>query len=215
VLQDSKLLPKNFSLKSQYSEFNFNFNNFFNKFFLKDKKSLINLSDNSVEFNESNRFLKKRVSEVNSILLTKNLIKYNTLTNSNKSNLNLIGIDFNKEKTVEQKIFNNQQFLVLKQKRYKRKKNIPLRTKHYKDHYGNKLSKLKFSDKPYLISNSFFEYFDFDPTKLYNLMRKSKNRSELISVQFSRRMLRTKKTLVLPTHVNMTIITNSYDVVHS
>ena len=31
----------------------------------------------------------------------------------------------------------------------------------------------------------------------------------------ARRILRTKRTLVLPAHINLTIITNSYDVVHS
>lgn len=34
-------------------------------------------------------------------------------------------------------------------------------------------------------------------------------------VSLSRRLLRTKKTLVIPAHVNLTVITNSYDVVHS
>jgi hypothetical protein len=31
----------------------------------------------------------------------------------------------------------------------------------------------------------------------------------------SKRLLRTKKILVLPAHVNLTLITNSYDVTHS
>lgn len=36
-----------------------------------------------------------------------------------------------------------------------------------------------------------------------------------ISNVFNRRMLRTKRVLVLPTNVNITVITNSFDVVHS
>ena len=43
----------------------------------------------------------------------------------------------------------------------------------------------------------------------------NKHRSELVPVTLARRLLRTKRTLVLPSHVNLTIITNSYDVVHS
>ena len=43
----------------------------------------------------------------------------------------------------------------------------------------------------------------------------NKHRSELVPVTLARRLLRTKRTLVLPAHVNLTIITNSYDVVHS
>lgn len=43
----------------------------------------------------------------------------------------------------------------------------------------------------------------------------NKHRSELVPVTLARRLLRTKRTLVLPAHVNLTLITNSYDVVHS
>lgn len=43
----------------------------------------------------------------------------------------------------------------------------------------------------------------------------NRQRSELVPVNLARRLLRTKRTLVLPAHVNITIITNSYDVVHS
>jgi hypothetical protein len=45
--------------------------------------------------------------------------------------------------------------------------------------------------------------------------RINRHRSELVPVTLARRLLRTKRTLVLPAHVNLTIITNSYDVVHS
>ena len=43
----------------------------------------------------------------------------------------------------------------------------------------------------------------------------ARHRSELVPVTLARRLLRTKRTLVLPAHVNLTLITNSYDVVHS
>lgn len=43
----------------------------------------------------------------------------------------------------------------------------------------------------------------------------NRHRSELVPVTLARRLLRTKRTLVLPAHTNITIITNSYDVVHS
>lgn len=45
--------------------------------------------------------------------------------------------------------------------------------------------------------------------------RIARHRSELVPVTLARRLLRTKRTLVLPAHVNLTVITNSYDVVHS
>jgi len=57
-----------------------------------------------------------------------------------------------------------------------------------------------------LSSNSF---------NFYNAIKNNRHRSELLSVTLARRLLRTKRTLVLPAHVNITVITNSYDVVHS
>lgn len=49
----------------------------------------------------------------------------------------------------------------------------------------------------------------------YQGVKFNKQRSELVPVTLARRLLRTKRTLVLPAHVNLTVITNSYDVVHS
>lgn len=52
--------------------------------------------------------------------------------------------------------------------------------------------------------------FDYHRSIKYN-----RHRGELVPVNLARRLLRTKRTLVLPAHVNITVITNSYDVVHS
>ena len=110
----------------------------------------------------------------------------------------------------------DQYYLVLKQKRYKRKKNIPLRIKHVKNYEGKTAQKnIKFSDQPYLTAQRIFNANKLNVTKLYRALKKNKLRHEQISIQFSRRLLRTKKTLVLPAHVNLTLISNSYDVVHS
>ena len=49
----------------------------------------------------------------------------------------------------------------------------------------------------------------------HNSVKFNRHRSELVPVNLARRLLRTKRTLVLPAHVNITVITNSYDVVHS
>lgn len=58
---------------------------------------------------------------------------------------------------------------------------------------------------------------DLEPTA-FNYQRAVKynrQRNELVPVNLARRLLRTKRTLVLPAHVNITLVTNSYDVVHS
>ena len=57
-----------------------------------------------------------------------------------------------------------------------------------------------------------------DSSNAYNYQRSIKynrHRSELVPVTLARRLLRVKRTLVLPAHTNITVITNSYDVVHS
>jgi hypothetical protein len=49
----------------------------------------------------------------------------------------------------------------------------------------------------------------------HNSIKFNRHRGELVPLTLARRLLRTKRTLVLPAHINITVITNSYDVVHS
>ena len=65
------------------------------------------------------------------------------------------------------------------------------------------------------MDNEIIAENDLSATKQYKMLKKKKKRYEGISVVLSRRLLRTKRTLVLPAHVNLTAITNSYDIVHS
>lgn len=156
---------------------------------------------------ESTRMTKKIVSEIQPILVTKAL--------PNKKDFFLLNTAFNAERTIKKRLYNNQLFLTIKQKRYKFKKFIPLRIKYLKNQVENEKPKIQFADRPFLSKNSFITNLEFEPTKLYQMLKKNKTRSEAFSVQLSRRLLRTRKTLVLPAHVNITLITNSYDVVHS
>lgn len=61
-----------------------------------------------------------------------------------------------------------------------------------------------------LKQKKIFSTYDF-----YKLARGNRKFSETYPVTLSRRLLRTKKTLILPVHVNIGVVTNSYDVVHS
>ena len=106
----------------------------------------------------------------------------------------------------------NTTYLTLKQKRYKRRKKIPLFTKLYKDTNG---VKNKFSGKLFLKDNSLLIDEAGDPTRQYRMMKKNKVRHEAVPIVYSKRLLRVKRTLVIPAHVNITAITNSYDVCHS
>lgn len=70
---------------------------------------------------------------------------------------------------------------------------------------------LKSTLRTFLNTEDFnHESFDYQNSIKYN-----RQRSELVPLNLARRLLRTKRTLVLPAHVNITVITNSYDVVHS
>ena len=119
------------------------------------------------------------------------------------------------ESKISHKVIPHTTYLTLKQKRYKRKKVIPSQVKYYQDAAGNKTKKVRYSGKPILFNNSIFEDNISDPTILYRMVKKNKKRSELIPVTLAKRILRVKKTLILPAHVNITLITNSYDIVHS
>jgi hypothetical protein len=151
------------------------------------------------------------------------IIKYplNLITDSqdsfyNQDNIELLRFKFNNEEPkVQHKVIPHTVYLTLKQKRYKRKKVIPARTIFLKDENGIKIKNLRSSSKPVLINNSIIKDTLYDPTVQYRMLRKNKTRSDLIPVTLARRLLRTKKTLVLPAHVNITLITNSYDIVHS
>jgi len=148
------------------------------------------------------------------------LIKY-PLTN--KSNFNfdsdvieLFRFRFNdSEQTAKQKPASHSTFLTLKQKRYKRKKMVLPRNFYVKDDRGDKTKTIKYSSYPYLHQNKIILH-DFDnATRQYRMIRKNKTRYELTNLVLSKRIIRTRRTLVLPAHVNITAITNSYDVVHS
>jgi hypothetical protein len=189
---------------------------------MTNTSSLINQSNLYSDFVESSRILKR----TQGLFLPVRLIKYpfnselfNNYYNFDSTNnsLDLFKFRFgNGENNINHKVIPHTTYLTLKQKRYKRKKVIPAQIKYYQDSTGNKTKKVRYSGKPILLNNAIFEENkDLDPTILYRMVRKNKKRSELIPVTLAKRILRVKRTLVLPAHVNITLITNSYDIVHS
>lgn len=150
-------------------------------------------------------------------------IKFLKLPLSEKVDFNFNGdlfevfrVRFNEpESTIKQKPTPHSTFWSMKQKRYKRRKIISPRYKFLREESG-KLSKTpKYVGNPNLLNNNVLVENDFNATSQYNFLKKKKKRYENLSVVLSRRMLRTKRTLVLPAHVNITAVTNSYDVIHS
>lgn len=107
-------------------------------------------------------------------------------------------------------------YLVIKQKRYTLKKKIL--EKNFKTHNKNFIpnkNKIVISKSNFFLKNNVTTETYDNLTRLYKFFKKNKKRDEMFSVVTARRLLRTKRTLVLPAHVNITAITNSYDVVHS
>lgn len=95
-------------------------------------------------------------------------------------------------------------FLVLKQKRY-----VPKQI-FCKDVITS-------SKKIYFLIN-FQKFFFYQNTHLIvqnNLLKFFRNYTNFFNLTLNKRLLRTRKLLVLPAHFNISIITNSFDVVHS
>lgn len=129
----------------------------------------------------------------------------------------LLSVRFNdSDASVQPKITPHNSYLVFKQKRYMRKKLILPRIRYVRDEFGviNVNKQIRFSGKLHIHDNT-FSYYDFNATARYKRVKKQKNRDELVNILLSRRLLRTRRTLVLPAHTNITLITNSFDVIHS
>ena len=175
-----------------------------------------NILYNYNDFLEVNRWAKRGQGTNTPARLIKFPISNKTNFDFNKDVLELFRFRFtDNETTIKHKPVPHSTFLTMKQKRYKRRKTIPTRVKFEKDAKGNNTKKVRWSANPYLFNNESIIQDFGNPTKQYNFFKKNKVRHELTSVVLSKRMLRTRRTLVLPAHVNITAVTNSYDVVHS
>lgn len=156
---------------------------------------------------ESNKDVKLSLGKPNPISLIKIPVsKYNDYNNLFKFRYNDLNSNLN------QRNVSKVPYFAFKQVRYKRRKLIPTVTKQYTDiDFLNKTAKGNF----YLKNQYSIETDLKAPTTHYRMFRKNRFRNEKLNVVVSKRLLRVKKTLVLPTHVNIAAITNSYDVVHS
>lgn len=161
------------------------------------------------DYNQINRWTKKQTGILYPVRLIKHLVSDDTS--------DLIDVRFmDSETSVQPKILPHNSYLVFKQKRYLRKKVILPRIRYMRDAFGgvDKNKKIRFSGKLHLHDNT-FSYYDFNATARYKRIKKQRVRDELTNVLLSRRLLRTRRTLVLPAHTNLTLITNSFDVIHS
>lgn len=162
-------------------------------------------SDRMEDVEETSKNLRTKVSNFPVKLIKGVLNKHNvSLLNSNKIlNKNILfSYRINNDQVVE-KISQVEQFWGFRQKKYKK-----LRSFFFSQNY-------KFNNKSYQPIANFVNNENFNKYNLYNGVKNNKDKNETISVTLARRLLRTKRTLVLPAHINITLIASSYDVVHS
>lgn len=165
-------------------------------------------------------------------LLLSNLNKHTLTLLNNQHTLEkpiLFIVKFWKNKgTLEPKVEDSELLWGFKQKKYKRLqkfKFLPQVTYNSKTFLKNlNTKKNPFTLKSEMLivptetltkDNTEFTDMPVDLFNYQNAIKFNRHRSELVPVTLARRLLRTKRTLVLPAHVNLTIVTNSYDVVHS
>jgi len=194
----------------------FNKNNFFKNLDLSGNIQNNNGLYHYNDYVEITRFSRRSQGTNNPVRLIKYPISNKTNFDFGGETVELFRFRFNdSEQTAKQKPASHSTFLTLKQKRYKRKKVILPRNFYVKDEKGDKTKQIKYSSYPYLHQNKII-LNDFDnATRQYRMIRKNKARYELTNLVLSKRIIRTRRTLVLPAHVNITAITNSYDVMHS
>ena len=162
-------------------------------------------SDRMEEVEESLENLRTKINNFPIKLIKGILNKHNLNTLVNLKNLNkniLFSYKINNENITE-KIAQVEQFWGFRQKKYKK-----LRSFFFTQNY-------RFNNVYYTEISNFINAENYSKYNLYNGVKNNKNRSEDFPVTLARRLLRTKRTLVLPAHINITLITSSYDVVHS
>lgn len=208
----------------------YNFSNKSYKLLLSNYWNIYNKPVNSKQSFENNVYLYNHENFLEVTRWTKRtqgtispcrLIKYpisNQIDIKNKVNdIDIIRFRFNdnSSKLIHKPVSHNN-YLVLKQKKYKPLKTVPLRVKYIRDPLTMKNTKIaKYTGKMTLVQNSIFLEDEFNSSLRYKLLKKFKKQDENISITLWKRLLRTKRTLVLPAHINITAITNSYDVIHS
>lgn len=157
------------------------------------------------ELDETSENLRIKLSNFPVKLLkgTLNSHNINLLNNSKTLDKNIFLNYRLNNNTITEKISQTEQFWGFRQKKYKK-----LRAFSFPQNY-------KFHNKTYTPISNFIQNDNINKYNLYTGIRTTRNKSETNSITTSRRLLRTKRTLILPAHINITLITSSYDVVHS
>lgn len=109
----------------------------------------------------------------------------------------------------------NQEFFNLNNNTNKKtlKSNLLLQHNFFETIFTKK--NIKINQNTYLYDTTQNINNNYNVNTNFKLLKQYKLFSDNYNSMLSKRLLRTKKILVLPAHVNLTLITNSYDVTHS
>lgn len=183
-----------------FGENNFNFNNtnVINDSFLINSNFLIGKSNNLFDTANFKTNVKKNLISFKQSSL--NNLKRNALIVDEKEILKLPDISNISNNGSINKSNVESEYMMYRQKR---------KTKDQKIEFSSNSVYSKF------LNSGTMNLSELDFFKVSDLFRKNRKKTDSINLITSKRMLRTKRSLVLPAHVNITAITNSYDVVHS
>ena len=133
---------------------------------------------------------------------------------TSNTEVELLRFRFNEQKsTLANKPIRPTIYLTFKQKRYNQRTNISKKTQIF---FDKDLKKNQtYSGNPFLRDAAIIEENFGNPTRQYRMVKKAKSRLDTTRVATWNRLLRSRRVLVLPAHVNITVITNSFDIVHS
>lgn len=182
---------------------------------LSDNKSLYKNTIQHVDLDDETRIIKRNAGKNTPIRVLKcpSTDFFFKSDNTNNS-VELLRFRFNEQKpTLAKKPIRPTVYLTFKQKRYNQRNNISKKTQIFFDKDIKKNQ--TYSGNPFLKNMSIIEENFGNPTRQYRLVKKAKSRLDTTRVASWNRLLRSRRVLVLPAHINITVITNSFDIVHS
>lgn len=221
ILANRRVLDKHWLLSNLDNIF------FEPKVYLKDSMNLLFSSNPE----ETVRFYRKRNGVHDPVIIRPTYISDSTISSILEGNSEILYLNMpisTGKLEAKPRLYEN--FLVRKQKRYKLRKSIPpkkvtlsrslIRGLNTRLREGSpeieevlkdiNVKTLMNKDRKIVMSRD-----GSLPKKKYKMFKLNKKKTDVNNLNINRRMLRTRRTLVLPAHVNLTAVTNSFDVIHS
>lgn len=166
--------------------------------------------ENNPEIDDDTRITRRSFGKVAPLRILKkpsNSLFFSKVKSADNNKIELFRFRFNDNiAKTNFKPIKNTVYLTFKQKRY------VLKSPKVRDSVKNNKY---YSTNPFLKNTSVIEENYGNASKQYRFLKKAKNRVEKTKLSNWNRLLRSRRMLVLPAHVNITVITNSFDIVHS